>query len=149
MNDIHVYFIWTYENQILHNYYYQIITYEVCDEALSDVTIFDNNLSQKYITTFEEGEKWTKSYPLSLLEICHFATVLCNWFSVASDTCNWKFTQLPKTSCIKITVASDSPYMTSIYDWVIRFHPPILYTSNWKCDCMQLQGLRSHSLHVN
>ncbi len=26
--------------------------------------------------------------PISLLEIWHFATVLCNWFSVACDTCN-------------------------------------------------------------
>jgi hypothetical protein len=26
-----------------------------------------------------------------LLEIWHFATVLCNRFSVACDTCNWKF----------------------------------------------------------
>ncbi len=24
----------------------------------------------------------------ALLEICHFATVLCNWFLVACDTCN-------------------------------------------------------------
>jgi len=66
----------------------------------------------------------------TLLEICHFATVSCKWFSVASNTCNWKFAQLPKTSCIKIAVASDSPYMTSIYGWVIRFHPPILYISS-------------------
>ncbi len=28
---------------------------------------------------------------ISLLEICHFATVVCNWFSVACDTCNCKF----------------------------------------------------------
>ncbi len=27
----------------------------------------------------------------TLLEIWHFATVLCNWFPVACDTCNWKF----------------------------------------------------------
>jgi len=29
--DIHVYSIWTYEKQISHNYYCQIITHEVCD----------------------------------------------------------------------------------------------------------------------
>ncbi len=37
-------------------------------------------------------------------------------------------------------------YNTSIYDWVIRFHPPIFYTSSWSCDYMQLQGLRSHCI---
>jgi hypothetical protein len=37
-------------------------------------------------------------------------------------------------------------YNTSTYGWVIRFHPPILYTSSWSCDCMQLQGLRSHCI---
>ncbi len=47
----------------------------------------------------------------TLLEICHFATVLCNCFSVACDTCNCKFAQLPKTSYSKIVVASDSPYI--------------------------------------
>jgi hypothetical protein len=92
---------------------------------------------------------WIKTFLISLetlLEICHFATILCNWFSVACDTCNYKFAQLRKTSCIKIVVASDSPYMTSIYGWVIWFHPPIFYTNNCKCDCMQLQGLRSHCI---
>jgi len=33
MNDIYVYSIWTYEKQILHNYYSQIVTYEVFDVA--------------------------------------------------------------------------------------------------------------------
>jgi hypothetical protein len=37
-------------------------------------------------------------------------------------------------------------YNTSTYGWVIRFHPSILYTSSWSCDCMQLQGLRSHCI---
>ncbi len=50
----------------------------------------------------------------TLLEICHFVTILCNWFSVATDTCNWKLAQLPKTSCKKIAVASNSLYMTTV-----------------------------------
>jgi hypothetical protein len=79
----------------------------------------------RLLPIFHQSRLWG-----TLLEICHFATVLCNWFSVTSDTCNWKFAQLPKTSCIKIAVASDSLYMTSIYGWVIQFHPPILYTSS-------------------
>jgi hypothetical protein len=32
MNDICVYLIRTYEEQISHNYYYQIMIHEVCDE---------------------------------------------------------------------------------------------------------------------
>jgi hypothetical protein len=32
MNDIRVYFIQTYEKQISHDYYYQIMTHEVCDD---------------------------------------------------------------------------------------------------------------------
>jgi hypothetical protein len=31
MNNIHVYSIQTYEKQISHVYYYQIMTHEVCD----------------------------------------------------------------------------------------------------------------------
>jgi hypothetical protein len=31
MNDICVYFIQTYEKHILHNYYYQSVTCEICD----------------------------------------------------------------------------------------------------------------------
>jgi hypothetical protein len=37
-------------------------------------------------------------------------------------------------------------YNTSTYGWVIQFHPPILYTSSWSCNYMQLQGLRSHCI---
>jgi hypothetical protein len=73
---------------------------------------------------------------LTLLEIWHFATVLCNW----------KFAQLRTTSCMRHAVACDSTYITSIYGWVIRFHPPIFYTYGCKCDCMQLHGLRSHCI---
>jgi hypothetical protein len=54
---------------------------------------------------------WLSAQPLTLLEIYHFATVLCNWFSVATDTCNWKLAQLPKTNCRIIAVTSDSPYI--------------------------------------
>jgi len=32
MNDIRVYSIQTYGKQNLHDYYYQIVTYEVCDD---------------------------------------------------------------------------------------------------------------------
>jgi hypothetical protein len=35
MSDICVYSIRTYEKQILHNYYCQIVTHEVCDVLLS------------------------------------------------------------------------------------------------------------------
>jgi hypothetical protein len=31
MNDVCVYSIQTYEKQILHDYYYQIVAHEVCD----------------------------------------------------------------------------------------------------------------------
>jgi hypothetical protein len=37
------------------------------------------------------ASKWVEAKALTLLEICHFATVVCNWFSVACDTCNCKF----------------------------------------------------------
>jgi hypothetical protein len=35
MNDIRVYFIQTCEKQILHDYYCQIMTYEICDVNVS------------------------------------------------------------------------------------------------------------------
>ncbi len=84
------------------------------------------------------------TFLLQNVKICHFATVVCNWFSVACDTCNRKFAQLHKTSCMRPTIFCNNTYMTSIYGWVMRFHPPIFYTNICKCDCMQLQGLRSH-----
>jgi hypothetical protein len=34
MNDICVYSIWTYDKQILHDYYCQIVIHEICDELL-------------------------------------------------------------------------------------------------------------------
>jgi hypothetical protein len=39
MNDISVYSIQTYEKQISHNYYYQIVTHEVCDASFSNNTL--------------------------------------------------------------------------------------------------------------
>jgi hypothetical protein len=33
MNDIHVYSIQTYEKQISHDYYSQIVIHEVCDDV--------------------------------------------------------------------------------------------------------------------
>ncbi len=33
MNDIYVYFIRTYEKKISHNYYYQIVAHEICDDG--------------------------------------------------------------------------------------------------------------------
>ncbi len=39
----------------------------------------------------EEGVYGEALEGAALLEICHFATVVCNWFSVACDTCNCKF----------------------------------------------------------
>ncbi len=102
--------------------------------------------SWDYATIFNLSLKMCQIEFNSLLEIWHFATVLCNWFPVACDTCNWKFAQLRTTSCMKFVVASDSTYMTSIYGWVIRFHPPILYISSWKCDCVQTIGV-AFTLH--
>jgi hypothetical protein len=34
MNDIHVYSKQTYEKQISHNYYCQIVTHEICDACV-------------------------------------------------------------------------------------------------------------------
>jgi len=38
MNDIHIYFIQTYEKQILHNYYCQIVTHEIGDVKCKGTT---------------------------------------------------------------------------------------------------------------
>jgi hypothetical protein len=40
MNDIHVYSIQTYEMKILHDYYCQIVTHEICDEETIFFPIF-------------------------------------------------------------------------------------------------------------
>jgi hypothetical protein len=39
MNDIRIYSIWTYEKQISHDYYYQVVTHEVCDVCSSNTCI--------------------------------------------------------------------------------------------------------------
>jgi len=41
MNDICVYSIQTYEKEILHNYYCQIVTHEVCDEGKPHFSYLD------------------------------------------------------------------------------------------------------------
>jgi hypothetical protein len=43
MNDIHVYSIWTYEKQILHDYYCKIVTHEVCDGLLIKIDLYLHN----------------------------------------------------------------------------------------------------------
>ncbi len=95
-----------------------------------DKVKYCSNKSTMIIFSAIHGEYVNWVVIMSLLEICHFATVVCNWFSVACDTCNCKFAQLRKTSCMRPAVACDNTYMTSIYSWVIWFHPPILYTSS-------------------
>jgi hypothetical protein len=66
----------------------------------------------------------------TLLEILGFATVVCNWNSVACNTCNCKFVQLPKTSCTWHAVACDTTYATCIYGVSIHVHTyiPIQYS---------------------
>jgi hypothetical protein len=66
--------------------------------------------------------EWLKTWLFdvkTLLEIWHFATVLCNWFTVTCDTCNWKFAQLRTTSCMKFAVTCDS--------YIIQVHTVGLY----------------------
>jgi len=41
MNDICIYSIRTYEKQILHNYYCQIVTHKICDEIKSHFSYLD------------------------------------------------------------------------------------------------------------
>ncbi len=66
----------------------------------------------------------------TLLEILGFATVICNLNSVACDTCNCKFVQLPKTSCTWHAVACDNTHATCIYGGSIHVHTyiPIQYS---------------------
>jgi hypothetical protein len=68
----------------------------------------------------------------ALLEILGFATVTCNWNSVACDTCNCKFVQLPKTSCTWHPVACDNTYATCIYGVSINVHTYIPI----QCSCI-------------
>jgi hypothetical protein len=47
MNDIHDYSIQTYEKLILHNYYYQIVTHEVCDVIFTIGKCLEKNQPKK------------------------------------------------------------------------------------------------------
>jgi hypothetical protein len=59
-----------------------------------------------------------------------FATVVCNWNSVACDTCNCKFVQLVKISYTWHAIACDTRYATCIYGVSIHVHTyiPIQYS---------------------
>ncbi len=56
MNDIHVYFIQTYEKQISHNYYCQIMTHEICDDETNNNNVKARSSNQKQKTT-TKGKK--------------------------------------------------------------------------------------------
>jgi len=85
----------------------------------------------------------------ALLEIWHFATVLCNWFLVACDTCNWKFAQLHTTSCMKFAVACDSRiiqvHMVGLYGFI---HPYSILAVGRATTCNYM-GCVHTALHVN
>jgi hypothetical protein len=42
MNDICIYFIQTYEKQISHDYYCQILTHDICDDDLVLIVSYDS-----------------------------------------------------------------------------------------------------------
>jgi hypothetical protein len=55
MNDIHVYSVQTYEKQISHDYYCQIVTYEVCNICFSFFQVrlmYINNMCVIKVTNF-------------------------------------------------------------------------------------------------
>jgi hypothetical protein len=72
----------------------------------------------------------------------------CNYLMQLISSCMWhmqlEIRPVANDKLHEICSCMWQSYNTSTYGWVIRFHPPILYTSSWSCDCMQLQGLRSH-----
>jgi hypothetical protein len=86
---------------------------------------------------------------VTLLEIWHFATVLCNWFPVACDTCNWKFAQLRTTSCMKFAVACDSRiiqvHTVGLYGFI---HPYSILAVGHATAC-NYRGCVHTALHVN
>jgi hypothetical protein len=47
VNDIHVYFIQTYEKKISHDYYCQIVTHEVCDDETNNNYVKARSSNQK------------------------------------------------------------------------------------------------------
>jgi len=85
----------------------------------------------------------------TLLEIWHFATVLCNWFSVACDTCNWKFAQLPKTSYVKFAVACDSRIIQVHTVGLYSFIHPYSILAVGRATACNYRGCVHIALHVN
>ncbi len=78
--------------------------------------------------------------PISLLEICHFATVVCNWFSVACDICNYN-----SPSCVRQVASHQFGLRNTIYDKYIRLGYTVSsILTVVTATAMQLQGLRSH-----
>jgi hypothetical protein len=73
------------------------------------------------------------------IEIWHFATVLCNW----------KFVELPKTSCMKIAVACDSRiiqvHTVGLYSFI---HPYFILVVGRAIAC-NYKGYVHTALHVN
>jgi hypothetical protein len=86
---------------------------------------------------------------VTLLEIWHFAIVLCNWFPVACDTCNWKFAQLRTTSCMKFAVACDSRiiqvHTVGLYNFI---HPYSILAVGRATTC-NYRGCVHTALYVN
>jgi hypothetical protein len=86
---------------------------------------------------------------VSLLEIRHFATVLCNWFPVACDTCNWKFAQLRTTSCMKFAVAFDSRIIQVHTVGLYGFIHPYSILAVGRATACNYRGCVHTALHVN
>jgi len=84
-----------------------------------------------------------------LLEIWHFATILCNWFSVACDTCNWKFAQLPKTSCMKFVVTCNSRIIQVHTIGLYGFIHPYSILAVGRATACNYRGCVHIALHVN
>jgi hypothetical protein len=87
--------------------------------------------------------------PISLLEIWHFAIVLCNWFPVACDTCNWKFAQLRTTSCMKFAVACDSRIIQVHTVGLYGFIHPYSILAVGRATACNYRGCVHTALHVN
>jgi hypothetical protein len=65
MNDIHVYSIQTYENQISHDYYCQIATHEICDAC----TWFVGKLKWKKTNNNIWLNHSLSSYPMEMTQL--------------------------------------------------------------------------------
>ncbi len=87
--------------------------------------------------------------PNALLEIWHFATVLCNWFPVACDTCNWKFAQLRTTSCMKFALACDSRIIQVHTVGLYSFIHPYSILAVGRATACNYRGCVHTALHVN